>query len=175
MRTVHLLVRKSLLLCAAVLLAIMPALAQTQPTLSPELRSSVDDIAQQVLKTTGVPSASVAVVQDGKIAYVQAYGAARLDPQTGCHARDALQHRLHQQAVHGGGRPDAGRGRQALAGRSGVEVRSRADARQQDHHPRAAVAHLGLPGLLAAGLCSAADAEADHGRPDHGSLGAQAA
>ncbi len=81
MRTVHLLVRKSLLLCAAVFLAIMPALAQTQPTLSPELRSGVDDIAQQVLKTTGVPSASVAVVQDGKIAYVQAYGSARLDPQ----------------------------------------------------------------------------------------------
>ena len=81
MRTVHLLVRKSLLLCAAVFLAITPALAQTQPTLSPELRSGVDDIAQQVLKTTGVPSASVAVVQDGKIAYVQAYGSARLDPQ----------------------------------------------------------------------------------------------
>ena len=38
--------------------------------------------AQQVLKSTGVPSASVAVVQDGKIAYVQAYGSARLDPQT---------------------------------------------------------------------------------------------
>ena len=35
----------------------------------------------KVLKTTGVPSASVAVVQDGKIAYVQAYGSARLDPQ----------------------------------------------------------------------------------------------
>ena len=81
MRTVHLLVRKSLLLCAAVFLTIAPALAQTQPTLSPELRKGVDDIAQQVLKTTGVPSASVAVVQDGKIAYVQAYGSARLDPQ----------------------------------------------------------------------------------------------
>ena len=48
----------------------------------PDLRSSIDDTAQQVLKTTGVPSASVAVVQDGKIAYVQAYGSARLDPQT---------------------------------------------------------------------------------------------
>ena len=33
-------------------------------------------------QTTGVPSASIAVVQNGKIAYVQAYGNARLDPNT---------------------------------------------------------------------------------------------
>jgi D-alanyl-D-alanine carboxypeptidase len=33
-----------------------------------------------VLKATGVPSASVAVVQGGKVAYVKAYGMARLDP-----------------------------------------------------------------------------------------------
>ncbi len=55
--------------------------AQT-PLLSPQLRSSIDDVAQQVLKSTGVPSASLAVVQDGKVVYVHAYGAARLDPQT---------------------------------------------------------------------------------------------
>jgi CubicO group peptidase (beta-lactamase class C family) len=74
--------RKALQLCTILLLTFAPALnAQIQPTLSPQLRSSVDDIAQQVLKTTGVPSASVAVVQDGKIAYLQAYGSARLDPQ----------------------------------------------------------------------------------------------
>ena len=35
-----------------------------------------------MLQTTGVPSASLAVVKDGKIAYVQAYGDARLDPHT---------------------------------------------------------------------------------------------
>jgi D-alanyl-D-alanine carboxypeptidase len=63
-------------------LVLLPALqAQTQPTLSPQLRSKVDDAVQAVLKSTGVPSASVAVVQDGKIAYVQAYGSAQLDPQ----------------------------------------------------------------------------------------------
>ena len=54
--------------------------AQTEPTLAPQLRSSIDEIARSVLQTTGVPSASIAVVQDGKIAYVQAYGNARLDP-----------------------------------------------------------------------------------------------
>jgi CubicO group peptidase (beta-lactamase class C family) len=55
---------------------------QTQAALAPALRSKVDELAQQTLKTTGVPSASIAVVQDGKIAYLQAYGSARLDPQT---------------------------------------------------------------------------------------------
>jgi len=41
----------------------------------------VDSIATHVLATTGVPSASVAVVTHGRIAYAQAYGAARLDPR----------------------------------------------------------------------------------------------
>jgi CubicO group peptidase (beta-lactamase class C family) len=58
-----------------------PSVAQVSPSLSPQLRSKIDDIAQQALTTTGVPSASVAVVQNGNIAYVQAYGSARLDPK----------------------------------------------------------------------------------------------
>ena len=72
------------LLCAVVsLVALRPArAAQTESSLSPQLRSSIDHIAQQVLKTTGVPSASIAIVQDGKLAYLQAYGSAKLDPQT---------------------------------------------------------------------------------------------
>jgi D-alanyl-D-alanine carboxypeptidase len=41
--------------------------------------SQIDDAAAEVLKATGVPSASVAVVQGGKIAYVKAYGKARLE------------------------------------------------------------------------------------------------
>lgn len=40
----------------------------------------VDSIARQVLRSTGVPSASVAVVRHGKIVYVQAYGSAHLNP-----------------------------------------------------------------------------------------------
>jgi len=55
--------------------------AQAQTELSPQLRSNIDDIAHKVLATTGVPSASVAIVKDGKIAYLQAYGEARLDPR----------------------------------------------------------------------------------------------
>src|ERR1700675_308110 len=57
-------------------------LAQTQPTLPPDLRTKVDKTAQEVLAQTGVPSASVAIVKDGSIAYLQAYGDARLEPKT---------------------------------------------------------------------------------------------
>jgi CubicO group peptidase (beta-lactamase class C family) len=40
----------------------------------------VDRIAAQVLEQTGVPSASVAVVQHGKLVYTHAYGHAQLEP-----------------------------------------------------------------------------------------------
>ncbi len=77
------LVRRHSALYIFFILAIAPWLpAQTEPTLAPQLRTSIDQIAQQVLTSTGVPSASLAVVQNGKIAYLQAYGDARLDPRT---------------------------------------------------------------------------------------------
>jgi len=40
---------------------------------------TVDSIARDVLRQTGVPSASVAVVRDGKVVYTQAYGDARIE------------------------------------------------------------------------------------------------
>ena len=46
------------------------------------LASSVDSIAAQVLASTGVPSATVAVVTHGRIAYARAYGNATLSPRT---------------------------------------------------------------------------------------------
>jgi CubicO group peptidase (beta-lactamase class C family) len=55
--------------------------AQTVPAADTALARRVDSIAHQVLATTGVPSAAVAVVRDGRLAYAQAYGAARLDPR----------------------------------------------------------------------------------------------
>lgn len=45
-------------------------------------RQDIDQIATQALKDTGVPSASVSVVENGKITYAHAYGDARLDPAT---------------------------------------------------------------------------------------------
>ncbi len=56
-----------------------PAFAQT---ISWDLRHQIDVIATDTLSKTGVPSASVAIVHDGKIAYLQAYGDARLDSRT---------------------------------------------------------------------------------------------
>jgi CubicO group peptidase (beta-lactamase class C family) len=56
------------------------AQAQTVDAIDPALRSRIDRVAAQVLEQTGVPSASVAVVQGGKLVYTHAYGQARLDP-----------------------------------------------------------------------------------------------
>ena len=57
-----------------------PANAQAQ--LPAELQQKIDKAATEALTNTGVPSASVAVVKEGQIAYVHAYGNARLDPAT---------------------------------------------------------------------------------------------
>lgn len=60
---------------------VAPLRAQTQPPVADsQLADKVDKIARQVLESTGVPSASVAVVQNGRLAYAQAYGSARLEP-----------------------------------------------------------------------------------------------
>ena len=56
--------------------------AQTVDTIDPALRGQVDRIAAQVLETTGVPSASIAVVQHGKLVYTHAYGSARVATAT---------------------------------------------------------------------------------------------
>lgn len=54
--------------------------AQTVDHLDPALRSRIDRIAAQVLEQRGVPSASIAVVQGGKLVYTHAYGKAHIDP-----------------------------------------------------------------------------------------------
>jgi CubicO group peptidase (beta-lactamase class C family) len=54
--------------------------AQTVDSIDAAVKSRIDRIATQVLEQTGVPSASVAVVQGGKLVYTHAYGKARLDP-----------------------------------------------------------------------------------------------
>jgi D-alanyl-D-alanine carboxypeptidase len=64
------------LVCAMV--AASPMVAQN--ALPAAVASGIDTAAAEVLKATGVPSASVAVVQGGKVAYVKAYGMARLEP-----------------------------------------------------------------------------------------------
>ncbi len=58
------------------------ALARPESPLSGQQRAEIDRIAREVLAATGAPSASVAVVRDGQIAYLSAYGQARLSPAT---------------------------------------------------------------------------------------------
>jgi D-alanyl-D-alanine carboxypeptidase len=64
-----------LLLSAAVSLP-----AQSQGSPDPVLQRKVDSISMQVLRATGVPSATVAVVRHGQLAYANAYGCAKLNP-----------------------------------------------------------------------------------------------
>lgn len=45
------------------------------------LRDRVDAVARKTLADTGVPSASIAIVQGGTITYLQAYGDARIEPR----------------------------------------------------------------------------------------------
>ena len=57
------------------------AAAPAQVSLPPTMRATIDSVARAVLAATGAPSASIAVVRDGTIAYTAAYGSARLDPR----------------------------------------------------------------------------------------------
>jgi D-alanyl-D-alanine carboxypeptidase len=52
----------------------------SQAPLSVNDQAKIDAVANQVLATTGVPSASLAIVNHGQIAYAKAYGMARLEP-----------------------------------------------------------------------------------------------
>jgi CubicO group peptidase (beta-lactamase class C family) len=53
-----------------------------QNNLSTDTAAKIDKIATDSLASSGVPSASVVVVKDGKIAYAKAYGTARLETNT---------------------------------------------------------------------------------------------
>ena len=50
------------------------------------IASAVDSIVRDVLQSTGVPAASVAIVVDGRLAYAQAYGQAQLEPPVAARA-----------------------------------------------------------------------------------------
>jgi D-alanyl-D-alanine carboxypeptidase len=63
--------RKLSCFALALLTFVLPLAAQSNPT--------YDKIAEDVLQKTGVPSASVAIVRDGKVVYLHAYGYANLE------------------------------------------------------------------------------------------------
>ena len=64
----------------------LPAIAQSAPTnsanaLPTALAAEIDAGVQEVLEQSHMPSASIAIVQDGKLAYLKAYGKARIAPK----------------------------------------------------------------------------------------------
>jgi CubicO group peptidase (beta-lactamase class C family) len=54
---------------------------RAEQSVSPELKGKIDAAVKQVMEKTGVPSASVGIVQGGKIVYTAAFGQARLSPR----------------------------------------------------------------------------------------------
>ena len=74
--------RLSNILASAFLTALLAttAAAQSDNAIDPALRGAIDRIARKVLRQTGVPSASIAVVQHGNLVYTHAYGLAHLQP-----------------------------------------------------------------------------------------------
>ena len=81
----------------AAVFPVSPLEAQTSTsaasgTLPAAVANQVDADAAEVLASTGVPSASLALVQGGKIAYVKAFGKARLEPAMA--ARPEMQYSI---------------------------------------------------------------------------------
>src|SRR5258706_13888556 len=60
-------------ICLFILLTTSLPQAQAPASISAALREKIDVITKQTLTSTGVPSASIAIVQGGAITYVQAY------------------------------------------------------------------------------------------------------
>src|SRR6202167_5680667 len=56
--------------------------AQNATPISAALQEKVDAVVGQALTSTGIPSASIAIVQNGAITYLHAYGEGRIDPLT---------------------------------------------------------------------------------------------
>lgn len=71
--------RRRTVLMGGVLSLVLAVPALAAP-LAADKAGQVDAIAREVLAATGAPSASVAIVEDGELAYAQAYGQARLSP-----------------------------------------------------------------------------------------------
>ena len=73
-------VRRSWIVAGLIVFDLTAAQSQTTSPVDPAFTRQIDSIANGVVTSTGVPSASVAVVKNGRLAYANAYGSAKLDP-----------------------------------------------------------------------------------------------
>ena len=67
-------------------------LGVAQAQLPPDTTAQIDKLVEKALADSGTPSVSIAVVNNGKLAYIQAYGNARLSPPTP--ARPAMRYSI---------------------------------------------------------------------------------
>src|SRR5207248_4673536 len=79
MHRLHVLIR---CFCIVFVLAFAILRAVAQGQLSPDVRERIDKIVSEALAKRGGPSASIAIVKDGEIVDVKAYGNARVEPRT---------------------------------------------------------------------------------------------
>jgi CubicO group peptidase (beta-lactamase class C family) len=66
----------------AVFIFTVTPICRAQDTVPADIRAAIDRAATEILTKTGAPSASIAVVTDGQIAYERAYGTANLETTT---------------------------------------------------------------------------------------------
>src|SRR5262245_15149612 len=74
--------RRAVRLALAGVLGLGASAPSAAQQLTASEKSAIDNGALAVLQSTGAPSASIAVVRDGRIVYEQAYGDGRIDPRT---------------------------------------------------------------------------------------------
>jgi CubicO group peptidase (beta-lactamase class C family) len=73
---------RAFLLAAFALAAVRAPFLTAQLAADASLASEAEKIARKLLAETGVPSASIALVQNGRISLLKAFGDARLEPRT---------------------------------------------------------------------------------------------
>jgi D-alanyl-D-alanine carboxypeptidase len=73
--------RSKLPICSFVVVLGFAIQAFSQTQLAPDTAEKIDKLVTDTLARTGVPSASIAVVKDGALVYVKAYGDAKVEPK----------------------------------------------------------------------------------------------
>src|SRR5881409_166482 len=66
---------------ALIVFGLIAGNARAQSLLPADVTEKIDKLAADSLARTGVPSASLAIVREGQVAYVKAFGDARLEPK----------------------------------------------------------------------------------------------
>jgi len=154
------LLRSENLLAVFILLAASLLQAQAPTPISAALRDKIDVTVRQALTATGVPSASIAIVQGGAIAYLQAYGDSRIEPPTP--ALPSMRYSI-------------GSISKQFTAAAVLLLAEQGKLSQRGYDSRIALPYLGLSGLLAARLCSAVHASARHCGQNSRPVGAHAA